>query len=189
MNTVEPIRDRRKIETMKKLLKATSKRDYLLFVMGINTGLRISDLLKLKVEDVAGGNGKRIKDCVYIREKKTDKSKKFSLNKSCQDAIREYLAESGLKPGQYLFKSRKGEHPIDRTQAYRVINNAARQVGLEDHIGTHTLRKTFGYHARKQGTPIELLQKVFNHSSPSVTMRYIGITQDEIDEVYSFVNL
>jgi len=70
-----------------------------------------------------------------------------------------------------------------------VINNAARQVGLEDHIGTHTLRKTFGYQARKQGTPIELLQKVFNHSSPAVTMRYIGITQDEIDEVYSFVNL
>lgn len=187
MNSVEPIRDRRKIETIKGLLKATNKRDYLLFVMGINTGLRISDLLKLKVEDVSNGRG--IFDGVYIREEKTGKMKRFGLNIVCQEALIEYLSETGLPLDQYLFKSKRGEHPIDRIQAYRVINKAARQVGLDYHIGTHTLRKTFGYHARKQGVPIELLQKVFNHATPLITLRYLGITQDEIDDVYARINL
>ena len=187
MNIVEPIRDRRIIENIKKLLKESNIRDYLLFVLGINTGLRVSDLLKLKTKDVS--IGKHILDVVYITEKKTGKTKKFVLNKSCKEALKEYLNITKLIPGQYLFKSRKGDHPIDRTQAYRIINNVARKVGIEDHIGTHTLRKTFGYHARKQGVSIELLQKVFNHSAPSITMRYLGITQDEINEVYSYVNL
>ena len=87
----------------------------------------------------------------------------------------------------YLFTSRNSgsdgaSRPIDRTQAYRILNDAARKVGIQDAIGTHTLRKTFGYHHYKKFKDVATLQEIFNHSSPSITKRYIGIRQDEIDE-------
>lgn len=178
MNTVEPIREPKKIMAMKKILKADSTRNYVLFVMGINTGLRISDLLPLTVNDVME------KDFITIREKKTGKEKKFQLNDSVKQALKEYSPT-----GTYLFPSRKGGKPITRIQAYDIINKAAKLVGIKDKIGTHTLRKTFGYHARKSGVSIEILQKIFNHSSPGITQRYIGITQDEMNEVYLNLNL
>jgi len=190
MNTVEPIRDKNKINLMKKVLKNNSIRNYLLFTIGINTGLRISDLLKLKFSDVVDLKEK-IKDNIYIREQKTSKEKKFSLNKTVKDSIKEYLSSlDKYELDWYLFKSKKGKNKsISRIQAYDILNNAAKEVGIKDKIGTHTLRKTFGYHARIKGVGIEILQKIFNHSAPGVTMRYIGITQDEIEDVYLDLNL
>ena len=82
---------------------------------------------------------------------------------------------------EYLFASRKGEGPISRVQAYRILNKAAHDVGLKE-IGTHTLRKTFGYHFYRTNHNVAMLQQLFNHSSPAITLRYIGITQDEIAE-------
>jgi site-specific recombinase XerD len=100
----------------------------------------------------------------------------------------EKTGETGLNG--YIFTSRKGENkPITRQRAWQVINEAAEAVGIKDEIGTHTLRKTFGYHARMKGVSIELIQKLFNHSAPSITMKYIGITQDELDNVYFNLNL
>lgn len=190
LNTVEPIRDVKKINAMKKILRADSIRNYLLFVMGINTGLRISDLLRLTLADVVDGAG-NIKDSITIREKKTNKEKKFGINKSVAQALQDYLQDTkNLHQDIYLFKSRKGENrPISRVQAYETLNKVARDVGITEEIGTHTLRKTMGYHARIKGVPIEVLQKIFNHSAPSITMRYIGITKDEIDDVYLNLNL
>jgi integrase len=105
-------------------------------------------------------------------------------------ALAEFLkSRAGVDPGQALFPSRKGGTPITRTQAYRILNGAARAVGITDEIGTHTLRKTFGYHAFKQGKDITLIQKLLNHSAPSVTLAYIGITQDDKDNVYLNLNL
>lgn len=190
MNTVEPIRDKEKIEAMKKVLKADNYRNYLLFVLGINTGLRISDLLTLKVQDVISNKG-RVRDSITIRERKTGKERKFMINKASQKAIEGFPSEfRNTPPETFLFASKKGDNaPISRIQAWQVLNNAARTVGIKDSIGTHTLRKTFGYHAYQQGTDITLLQKVFNHSAPSITLRYIGITQDDIDQVYINLNL
>ena len=82
---------------------------------------------------------------------------------------------------EYLFASRKGDGPISRVQAYRILNKAANDVGLKE-IGTHTLRKTFGYHFYRANHNVAMLQQLFNHSSPAITLRYIGITQDEIAE-------
>lgn len=188
MNTVEPIRDKNKIKLIKTVLKSRSLRDWLLFTLGINAGLRISDLLELKIKDVANG---KVKDKVYIREKKTDKEKQFALSETCKKAIKEYLTSLGnYDIEDYLFKSRQGGNkPLKRKQAYNIINKAARECGIEDNIGTHTLRKTFGYHARMAGADISLIQDLFNHSSPSITKRYIGINQDEKDEVYLNLNL
>jgi len=190
LNTVEPIRDKNKIKLMKVVLKNKSIRNYLLFTIGINTGLRISDLLKLKISDVADPKGK-IKDNIYIREKKTCKEKVFSLNKTVKDSVKEYLNSlDEYKLDWYLFKSKKGENkPISRIQAYDILNNASKEAEIKDKIGTHTLRKTFGYHGRIKGVGIEILQKIFNHSAPGITMRYIGISQDEMEDVYLELNL
>ena len=74
---------------------------------------------------------------------------------------------------------------LDRFAAYNIIKNACKAAGLEETIGTHTLRKTFGYHHYQQFKDVAILQKIFNHSSPQITLRYIGIEQDQIDESYS----
>lgn len=192
-NTVQPIREYRKIESVKKILWSQNIRDWLLFTLGINSGLRVSDLLKLQIKDVMTEKGK-IKDHVLIREKKTGKEKRFPLNKTSHKAIKEYLTSREFEADTYLFESRKKDisgkpRPISRIQAYEIINHAARDVGIEDPIGTHTMRKTFGFHAYRNGCSIELLQQIFNHSAPSVTLRYIGITQEDIDEVYFSLEL
>lgn len=173
MQTVQPIREIEKIEEIKKILKHESYRNYFLFVMGINTGLRISDLLPLKVKDIRG------RTHILIREKKTGKPKKFLINTTLRKEITEYT--DGMNDEEYLFKSERGNKPIQRVQAYKILRRVAEQVGLEE-IGTHTLRKTFGYHHYKFHKDVAILQNILNHSSPSVTLRYIGITQDEMDK-------
>ena len=92
----------------------------------------------------------------------------------------EYIADK--HPNEWLFNSKKYNHPITRVQAYRIIVNACKQAGILDNIGTHTLRKTFGYHFYKATKDIALLQYIFNHSSPAITLRYIGINQDLVNE-------
>ena len=111
----------------------------------------------------------------------------FKLSTS---AIKNYLEERrNLTFEQPLFPSRKGNGSIKRNQAYKILSEAAHAVGIKDNIGTHSMRKTFGYHAYKTGIDISILQKIFNHSCPSITLRYIGITQDDIDDVYLNLNL
>lgn len=189
MNEVGAIKDRKQIEKIKIFLKKNNSRDYLLFVLGINTGLRISDLLTLKYQDVAEGPNK-ILDIIQIKEKKTSKTKLFYINDSAKKALHDYIKETGFDPNRYLFSSRKGNsQPITRVQAYRIINDACAVARVEGAIGMHTLRKTFGYWAYKQGIDIILLMKIFNHSSPSITLRYIGITQEDINNVYISLNL
>ena len=190
---VEPIRDKSKIDKMKQILKKNSVRDYLLFTLGINSGLRISDLLELRVQDILSMDGK-VKKFVEIQEKKTGKTKKFAINKTTEKAIKDYIKEYEISPAEdkarYVFKSRKGNNrPINRTQAWKIINEAGAAAGIQSKVGTHTLRKTFGNFAYKNGVDLSLLQKIFNHSSPGITLRYIGIVQEEIDEVYVNMNL
>ena len=174
MKKVEPIREKQKIEAMKNELLKSGYRDFLLFVTGINTGLRISDLLDLKVKDV------RNKTHIEINEKKTDKTKKFLMNNRLKDKLDSYIER--MNDEEYLFKSQKGNNkPISRVQAYRILRKAADEVGLES-VGTHTLRKTFGYHHYQQHKDVAVLQDLFNHSAPSVTLDYIGINQDVMDK-------
>ena len=174
MKYVQPIRDKNKIEEIKSYLKENGSRDLLLFTMGINTGLRISDLLKLKVIDV------RNKSHVEIKEQKTGKIKRFPLLGNLQSMIEEYT--KGKLDNEYLFRSREGANkPITRVMAYKIINNACRKAGITDNVGTHTLRKTFGYHHYQQFHDVAILQYLLNHSSPSITLRYIGITQDNVE--------
>jgi len=187
METVEPIRDKKKIEEMKVYLKNHSLRDWALFTLGINSGLRISDLLKLKVSDVIDANGKIITR-LSVREKKTGKAKTFPFNINVSLALKEYI--SSIDSSQIaLFASRKGNESITRQQAYRIINDAARHVGIMDNIGCHTMRKSWGFMAYEAGVDITRIQSILNHSSPKESLRYIGITRDELDNVYMELNL
>ena len=174
MKHVQPIRDLSKIEEMKNILKRQCYRNYFLFTLGINIGLRISDILKLRVKDVKG------KTHIVITEKKTGKTKRHKINNSLQHEISQYI--KGMKDENYLFASRNGQgaKPISRVRAYMILNEAARDVGLNE-IGTHTLRKTMGYHFYSKTKDVALLQEIFNHSAPSITLKYIGINQDIID--------
>ena len=110
------------------------------------------------------------------------------MSDTCKKIITDYIKKQNLTTGA-LFPSRKGGTPISRIQAYRIINEAARIAKIKDQIGTHTMRKTFGYWAYKQGADISVIQKLLNHSSPGITLRYIGITQEQLDEVVLNLNL
>lgn len=169
---VQPIRSKEQLEDMKwSLKKWCGERDYILFLLGINTGLRCGDMLKLKKKEL-----KRKKE-VFLIEGKTGKKRKILLSHIYEE-LNEYI---DTLESEWLFPSRQGTNPISRTQAYRQLNKAARMVDLES-IGTHTMRKTFGYFYYKSTLDIATLQKILNHSHMNVTLRYIGIDQEKQDE-------
>lgn len=175
MTTVEPLRNIESIKKLEKYFAKHSPRDLLLFTIGTNCGLRISDILALNVSDV------RDKSHIQIIEKKTGKHKKFPINSKLKPMFQEFTKNK--HPDEPLFVTIFGNR-LDRVQAYRIIHAACKQAGVEEKIGTHTLRKTFGYHHYQKFKDVVILQKIFNHSTPQVTLRYIGIEQDKIDESY-----
>jgi len=178
---VEPLRTAEEINEMKLAIKRGNKgtpkrpklahRDVLIFLIGINTGLRVNDLVRLKVADVKN------KDVLTIREGKTNKQRDINV-RMLQKEIQAYIENK--QPDDYLFTSQKRDKAISTTQVYRILTDAADYLGRGD-IGTHTMRKTFGYHHYKQFKDVAILQEIFNHASPSITKRYIGIRQDEIN--------
>jgi len=187
MNFVQPIRDMDKVVDVQEFLANKNKRDELLFCFGIYTGLRISDILRVKKSDVYN------KDVFYVTEIKTKKSRKKSRKVTSKRRIpivpelKRMINAYGkeLKDEEYLFKSRQGRNqPITRVRAYDILREAAFACGLSE-IGTHTLRKTFGYHIYMDTKDVALLQDIFGHSAPYITLKYIGVNQDAIDKAYS----
>lgn len=169
---VQPIRSLEKIEDMKWSLKRfCGERDYIMFLLGINTGLRVGDLLKLTITDV------KEKKRITVKEGKTKKGRTIYLG-SVYEELNSYIET--LEGTQWLFPSRKGDKAISRIQAYRQLNKASEMTDMPDGIGTHTMRKTFGYWYYKQTKDIATLQTILNHSHPEITLRYIGITDEEI---------
>jgi integrase len=170
MQVVQPIRDQEKIEEIQEILKRQSMRDWLLFTIGINSGLHLSDLLVLKVKDLKG------KSKAVIKEEKTGKNKLFIIPAQLSEWIVDYVKY--MQDEDFLFPSQRTGKPIKRIRVYRILNEAAKQAGLHD-IGTHTLRKTFGYHYYLKTKNVSLLRELFNHSAPSVTLKYIGVHSDK----------
>lgn len=194
MSTTMPIKDKKVLEEFKNYyLKKENYRNYLLIVIGLNTALRISDILSLKWSDVYNFSANQFKSHLELDEQKTGKHSSIALNSAAISALRcfiEHLPASAFCRENYIFTSQKSEsRPIGRVQAYRIIKEAASQTGLEEHISCHSLRKTFGYFAYKSGTDSVMLMEIYNHSSFRVTQRYLGIRQDERDAVFMQVNL
>lgn len=178
MKFVQPIRNIRKVEVIKHYLIERNERDYILFMIGINTGFRISDILLLTVKDVKGTH-------IEIIEGKTKKFKKMKIRKALRKALDDFI--KGKQDYEYLFTGRSKKHtglsdePIDSSTAYKILSRAARANGVEE-IGTHSMRKTFGYHFYLKTKDVALLMELFNHSEQTITLRYIGIKQDSLDE-------
>lgn len=179
--TVQPIREVKDIEAIKKLISANI-RDSLLFTMGINNGLRIGDLLKIKVSDV---RDLRQNEVLQITEQKTGKKNVLMINKVTHKILKQYLDERKPLDDAYLFKSRKGDNkPLSVEAVNSKIKSWCKAINLKGNYGTHSLRKTFGYIQRtKYGISGDILCKRFNHSSFAVTMRYLGITDSEINSI------
>jgi integrase len=190
---VDPIKKLKDIEKIKQYLKGKeNRRDYMLFVVGINIGLRAGDLLELKIKDVL--SGKNFNDSVLIKEQKTGKMREFSLNKSAKDAIQYYLENTTeYDSDDYLFKSRKGGR-LTVQAAHKIIKGLLRELNIKGNYGTHSLRKTWAYHvyinnAKNNPMILPTLQKMLNHSNQATTLRYIGITKEVISDVYNSNNL
>lgn len=178
---VQPITDLRHVRSIKRLL-ADSPRDKLLFVMGVNSGLRVQDLLALRVVDV---RGLKLGDRVPVREQKTGKANVLIANKEIVAALEEYLVSAQPEDRHYLFKSRKtANSPLTTLSVTKKVKAWAAAINLKGNFGAHTLRKTWTYHQRREfGVSWEVLAKRLNHSSPSVTRRYLGVQDEEVEHV------
>lgn len=195
MNFVEPIRDRKKIAQIKNQLRGQRRvRDLLLFVVGINTALRISDLLNLRVEHFLDER-QRIRRRFWIKERKRGKRHEVVVNTSIREALEEYLVAFPDIRGHWnifiFFNSKTNNYslPIKRGQAWKFITSICSDVGLSGNFGTHSLRKTWGYHARMSGVDLALIMYKLNHESIAYTKRYLGITDDELQAVVQRLNL
>lgn len=197
----EPIKSLDDIQHISQYLIQNGRyRDNLLFVAGINFGLRCGDLLKLKVGHILTEDGTAYRDKIVIREQKTKKIREAYLNDAICDAADLYFGSVGMVDlNDYLFKSQcnrvksKGT-PMTVRSVERLLKEIINdECGLDVHASTHTLRKTFSYHilmnAPDRTRAVEFLMKILGHSSPSVTLAYAGITKEEIEQSYKNLNL
>ena len=192
MQKTHPIKDTKDIQMLKQYyLDRKQIRNYTLVTLGMNTSLRIGDLLLLKWENVYDFSNRCYYKYLKIRERKTGKNTLIALNREALLALknlRETMAPVSEK--DYLFKSREGiNRPICRAQAFRIIKKAADFLHIEGTISCHSLRKTFGYHAWRRGVPPAVIMTIYNHSSMEVTKRYLSIDQDDRDQVFLELNL
>lgn len=176
---VDPIKDKKHIQTIKKLL-ADRPLDYALFVVGINTNLRASDLLNIKVHQV---KDLKPNDEIVLNEKKTKKERRITLNTACISAIRGLLAFKKYRDDDFLFTGQRGVLTVPTVN--QKVKSWCRTINLTGNFGSHTLRKTFGYHQRVTfGTDLPTLMEIFNHSTQKQTLAYLCVQPDEIRNVY-----
>lgn len=196
MNSAEPIKKAKDLSKIKNYYKDISPnpRNELLIILGLNTALRISDILSLKWQEVYDFEQKEYKNRINIVEQKTGKATQIYINHNVEEALRNYktyLKEKKKMPQRdsFLFSHSNKNVPISRVQAFRIIKNAADYYNISGVISCHSLRKTFGYHAWKQGASPVVLVNVFNHSSYQVTKRYLGIEQEDKDKIFQKIKL
>lgn len=192
MGTTQPIKDVRDIDALKNyyLIRKPNLRNYALICTGINTALRISDILSLRWLDVYDFKMDRFQNHIVIKEQKTGKENIIAINDNVLNSLK--MLKSSLKDlsqYDYIFCGWQKEKPISRVQAFRIIKQACNELHLPENISCHSLRKTFGYHAWVSGTNPAVLMVIYNHSSFQITKRYLGIEQDDKDKVFLNMNL
>jgi len=177
---VDPIRNPKDIEAIRRLLKERP-RDQLLFTLGINNGLRVCDLMKLTVGQI---RDLKVGQTIQIKESKTGKMNVLAVNKKTHRALQNYLKKILPEDEDPLFPSQKGGGPLQTQRVQKMIKEWTRAIALKGNYGAHTLRKTFGYIQRTvYGVSFEVICKRYNHSSPAVTMRYLGIEDKEVNNI------
>jgi integrase len=178
MKLIQPIKDTNLINTLKSELLKVGYKNYLLFDIAINTGLKIIDIINLTVWDVKN------KSQIEVKEVRTGRPLKYTMYPEIHKEIQTFIL--GMSAGELLFPNKKGgKNPMTNKQAHKCLNEISGKLG-QDNMGTHTLRKTFGYHHYKKYNDIALLQNLFSHSTPEMTLRYIGIADIEATSIEDF---
>ena len=198
---VDPIKDTKDIERCKEFLRNRIKnaperykksyaKDLLLFCIGINCGTRVGDLLELKWEDIFKQGTKRFNDFYVPKEQKTGKTRRIYINDAFKSAVKEYLKyvpETVLEG--YVFTNRQNEKLSD-TSVDKMLKMLQNSLELPYRLSTHSLRKTFAYHVYiNSGKDIGLVQRLLNHSTSFVTLRYIGVEDEVQEKAYNDLNL
>lgn len=182
----EPLRDKRQIQGLFTYLKGKSERNYIMAKIQLNTALRISDVVKLKVSDFIHPNGK-FRHYIVLKEKKTGKERHIAINNSLRLILSPYIKELSLGYNDYLLPSQKNkEGHISTTQAHRIFQDAGKALHF-DKFNSHSLRKSWGYFAYKKTKNIALIMQVYGHTSVTQTLKYIGITQKDKDLLYNTI--
>lgn len=201
----EPIKSMEDIFKISEYLIENKKfRDNMLFIVGINFGLRVSDLRMLRFSNLINDNF-TFRNNFAVFEQKTRNTRKrkknrcITINHAVIEAVTLYLVNTpGVSLSDYMFRNcsnnkKSKNEPLNPRSIYRILNDAADALDLNIRVGTHTLRKTFCYHqmvmSHNDSRKLLLLQKMLGHSSPAQTLDYIGITEEEIEEAYSKMNL
>jgi integrase len=187
-------------EATNKSQRQIACRNKLLFLIGINVGIRASDLRSLRWNfffDETDDGSLKFKNFYVLQPKKQRKQKKFVklfFNKTVQTAINNYISEYPIEDlSDYVFYSRQGNDPITEKMLWKIIKDIALESGIEQNIGSHSLRKTFGFwiwhQAEDKNKALVILQQIFNHSSSQTTAKYIGILDDEIEDMFNSIEL
>ena len=184
MATTQPIRNKNQVRELAAFyLKRGEIRNHVLIILGVNTALRISDLLRIKWDEVYDFEDGRVRSSIELVEMKTHKTKIIALNQSAISALTLLAAKSAGR-GRFIIENSRTGKAISRIQAYRLIRAAAEALKFQNRVSCHSLRKTLGYHAWKQGVSLAVIMEIYNHSSMAVTRRYLGVTQDDKNAVY-----
>jgi len=183
MSTTQPIRNLKHVRALTNYyLNKGEYRNYRLIVLSLHTALRVSDLLSLRWSDVYDFKRKRVREEFTITEKKTNKRKTIAISLSVVKALKKDASANA--PHNFLFANPHTGKVLSRAQAYRIIRAAGEAINLPKRISCHSLRKTFGYHAWRKGISPAVIMEIFNHSSLSHTRRYLGVSQDDLNDVY-----
>lgn len=191
MKFAQPIKDKKQLNNMKRYLADQSPRDALLFAIGIASSLRVSDILKLKVGDFFI-SPKRLRQLIELNEQKTGKYKAFPITANLEKALFDYAKEFDVTdPELYLFRSKRSDinKPISRMQVNNILAHAADQCGIEGRISSHSMRKTFAYHAYRNGVSLDTLCIILNHRNTNETKLYLSIQQEDLTDIYKTLNL
>lgn len=182
MNIVQPF-PKNKINDIAKWLKNYNEKYYVIFLIGISVGIRISDILNLKISDMKNT------DRIVIKEKKTGKTKIFPLKPNIAKIVKNYIQNYCDEEYQeYIFLGKKGAK-LDRSAVYRILNKCVQELDISMKCGTHSLRKYCGRAIYDKTKDLALVMSVFNHSSQLISSRYIGLTEDRIKETYLNLDL
>ena len=172
MVRVDPIKKKNDVMKVINELQKGSERNVILFKIGIYTGLRIEDILKLKVKNINGNT-------IEVQQKKTKKYKRIQLNDDLKNSWKNYIRDMGKE--DYIIQSRNGlNEPLSYTQAYRIIKKAIKKARIKGNFGTHTLRKTYAY-ALYENNDLSIVQGALDHDNQLTTLKYIGVTEEEIN--------
>lgn len=200
MKKTVPIETEPEINALLQYLRKWNQNYYIAAIIGIDWGLRCSDILALTLGSVIAGTGKRIQICdrIVIREQKTGKERYIVIQDKMKDNLYEHIKRRTKRDGELDLSAplilsqkrtpdRRHKAPT-RQHLSSVINKAAKKVGIRGSLGTHGLRKTFVYQAWKQGVSVDVLQKMLGHASVTDTHRYACIPLRYEEDVYQKIN-